>query len=158
MKVCCGCKKSLGTGDFHRSFKASDGLKTQCKQCVKIQSQARYSKKKEHILLCNKAWRSENGHKYAEYRETHRVARRVAHSKRRAAEKERTVPWACDELIKRHYEYAKIMEDTTGEAWHVDHVVPLLGKEVSGLHVHNNLQVIRASENLSKGNQFGGGQ
>ena len=43
-----------------------------------------------------------------------------------------------------------------GTVWHVDHIIPLQGKIVSGLHVVDNLQVIPGSENSRKGNRFYG--
>lgn len=75
-------------------------------------------------------------------------------SKKRAAKLQRTPAWAHKHLIDRHYGYAKIMTDATGIEYHVDHIVPLRGENVSGLHVHNNLQVITATENLKKHNSW----
>jgi hypothetical protein len=49
---------------------------------------------------------------------------------------------------------AAIRKNATGYAWHVDHVIPLNGKLVSGLHVWNNFAVIPAAQNMSKGNRY----
>lgn len=59
----------------------------------------------------------------------------------------RTPVWANLNKIKEIY--AKCPEQ-----YHIDHIIPLNGDSVSGLHVYNNLQCISAKENLFKSNKF----
>ena len=75
-------------------------------------------------------------------------------AKRRAAKLERTVSWSDSNAIKALYTEAQRLTEETGEQHHVDHIIPLQGELVSGLHVQNNLQVLTAYANLSKSNTF----
>lgn len=68
-------------------------------------------------------------------------------AKRRAAKLLRTPKWANLKVIRQFY-------IDCPEGMVVDHIVPLQGKEVCGLHVENNLQYLTKSENSSKGNKL----
>lgn len=43
---------------------------------------------------------------------------------------------------------------TSGEGFHVDHIIPITNELVCGLHVDYNLQILTAQENLTKKNKF----
>lgn len=81
-------------------------------------------------------------------------------AKRRARELQATPSW----LSKQHlgeietiYEEAARLTRETGVLHHVDHIIPLKGKGVSGLHVPWNLRAIPAVENLKKNNKYSEG-
>lgn len=78
-------------------------------------------------------------------------------AKRRSIKTQRTPEWLTVDdiwIINQAYELAALRTKMFGFKWHVDHIVPLKGNLVSGLHVPWNLQVIPAHENISKHNKF----
>lgn len=97
---------------------------------------------------------AKNSAQCARWREENPGKALALSKKRKAAKAKRTPPWADLEKIEQVYEEAKVMTAMMGEPWHVDHVIPLRGKLVSGLHVHNNLQLLPGIENVKKRNNF----
>jgi len=82
---------------------------------------------------------------------------RANDAKRHAAKMHRTPAWLTADdlwLIEQAYELAVLRTKLFGFSWHVDHILPLQGKQVSGLHVPTNLQVIPWVDNVRKANRF----
>ena len=76
---------------------------------------------------------------------------------RHARKLQRTPKWLSQEdlkLIEAKYAMAKWLSEVVGVPYHVDHIIPLRSKKVSGLHIPDNLQVITAKQNLVKGNTY----
>jgi hypothetical protein len=75
-------------------------------------------------------------------------------NKRNAQLRAATPQWADSAAIQRFYDEAQYMQDETGEAYEVDHIDPLQGDLVCGLHVPENLRVVPAAVNRNKGAKF----
>jgi 5-methylcytosine-specific restriction endonuclease McrA len=67
---------------------------------------------------------------------------------------QQTPAWANKFFIGEIYHLAKLRTALLGERHEVDHIVPLRGRNVCGLHVENNLQVITRRANLAKANRM----
>lgn len=81
------------------------------------------------------------------YTENTRDYQREYQKTRRELKANRVPSWANLEAIKEIY-------NNCPDGYHVDHIVPLRGDLVSGLHVENNLQYLLAEENIKKSNKF----
>lgn len=64
--------------------------------------------------------------------------------------------WANTNKIREIYaERDRLNKDLSDpETYHVDHIVPICSDEVCGLHCEDNLRVVPASQNQSKGNRY----
>ncbi|HBO2015862.1 hypothetical protein [Pseudomonas aeruginosa] len=91
----------------------------------------------------------------AQYRTDNAAKVHECRSRRRKAQALRTPIWygEFDEfVIVEAAGLAVCRKEVTGLAWHVDHMIPLMGKFASGLHCGANIQVLPANINLAKGN------
>ena len=140
----CGTTKKLlvwrkhpNTGERYRCGR--------CSYCCRSNMQKKNKKNYESGLYLE--WQRENREHLREYqREYYKgkyAARNAKHDKRI---KERFVFDDMDE-IQEFYRNCP-------EGHHIDHIVPLNGKNVSGLHTVSNLQYLPATENLRKSNKF----
>lgn len=151
--------------DIIRTYKAfslrgSVMTKEEKKEWHKAYNKARYDANPDKVKAHVKSWSKVNPDKQKvynkAYRESNPIKRIALNAKRRAAKQKATPSWLSKdqlEQIQALYYRAKELEKLDGISRHVDHIVPLRGRNVSGLHVPWNLQILTAFENVSKGNR-----
>jgi len=145
MKVCSKCKIEKDSSHFHRKRGRADGLVAQCKPCTSEKSHRYYLENAEAVKASTAKYRSEN----AEFCNSGSNASQAA---RNAAE--RCPVWADKAELREVYAQAFALKCISGISYHVDHILPIKGKLVSGLHVASNLQILTPSENMSKNNKY----
>lgn len=116
-----------------------DMVSRQANQCKKCDSNRSKEYRELHTTECLERSRLHYTNNKASY-----LARNAS---RRALKLKATPIWADLEKIKEIYR-------TCPEGYHVDHIIPLQGEYVSGLHVEYNLQHLSATENRQKSNKF----
>lgn len=122
--------------------KYAEKNKEACRQRVAAWREANKAK----MQAARKAWREKN------------KAKDLANTRmRQLGKKNRTPSWLSDDevwMMDEAYTLAAERTKLFGFPWDVDHVIPLHGEQVSGLHVPWNLQVIPGVENSRKGNRL----
>ena len=157
--LCCG--QFLGRDDFFAA-KTKLGIERQCKKCrtrkIKEATTEWRVKHKDHLRAKTYSWRAANPDRYREHREKSRakhMKKVIARNQQRLEQiKRATPPWADKSAITDLYVLAKVLSRETGMQLDVDHVVPLRGRLVCGLHVGTNLRLLPRRENQLKHNRF----
>lgn len=158
MKPCYGCDVSKPLECFNKHKGMKDGHLNLCKACcykhkARKAIQAWKARNTEKVRAQSAAYREANKEKRSAYNKKwarENPGKSTAKTRRYQTRKlNRTPAWADQEAITAFYE-------ARPEGYHVDHVLPLNGKTISGLHVLANLQYLPANENIRKGNRLYG--
>lgn len=171
---CKVCRKS--------QYKPEQGkiYRDKAKESLREYHQKRYQDKKEFILERQKVYQELNKDSLRTYQKSYYESKKTdteykkkkrawfkswadrnkgrlnaKTNQRRVLKLNATPAWLTEshkEEILYLYELARDITITTGEPYHVDHIVPLKGNNVCGLHVPWNLQILPADLNLKKSN------
>lgn len=173
MKICrnkdCTNIKPQPFTNFVKDERYKDGYQNRCKSCQKKYDALRF-KNNQQVILAKSAIYYRNNlesarKRRAEYRKSHKELQKALEAnwrknnpgkarekcRRYQAKKLNATPkWLTDEHVK---ELQRIYSNCPKD-YEVDHVIPIQGKNVSGLHVPWNLQYMLKSVNRSKSNKY----
>jgi hypothetical protein len=134
---CAGCKTHKAAESFSKNASRPCGLSHMCKACVSAR---------------NKRLGADHAKHYAKNSTYYKIKATF----RKKSVKQATPKWLSAEdknKIISIYLHARDCQVVTGEPYHVDHIIPLQGESVCGLHVPWNLCVLPAEVNIRKSNK-----
>ena len=157
-KECSKCNVEKAYEDFCVSKRNKSGIKAHCKECESNIKKEYYLKNKQHIRDRNDQWKKDNKEQhnknFRKWRKNNLTVMAAHCALNRAKRNNRLVEWANKAYIADLYRNAKEASVIFNIDYEVDHIIPLLGKKVSGLHVESNLQIIPKHLNRTKGNKY----
>lgn len=112
-----------------------------------------YQHNKERALERQRQWEMQNIAYVREWQRKYQRENRQHSAKRRASFRQAVPQWYDHDAVALIYKQRQELEEQTNIPYHVDHIVPLNGERVCGLHWSENLQVLPASENIRKSNK-----
>lgn len=125
---------------------------------VKAKKNQWYIENKDKVIAAAKSQSLDQKRSYQKaWKERNPIWTRADNKARRRRHRQATPPWLTRKQkseIRQIYQIAITMTQTTGEQYVVDHIVPLRGEDVCGLHVPWNLRIITQAENLEKSNKL----
>ena len=181
-KYCYKCQETKSFNAFGRNKSKKDGLSTECRECKRQGDKAYYNtnseqvkqtvakyrnanpekvsqvkhewykKNQQHVYKKSQNWKKLNLDSYSQsqkkYNLLNKDKRNALFAKYRATKLKATPAWFEKDLVGTVYSKAKEW------GFEVDHIVPLQGKTVCGLHCWANLQLLDSSLNSGKRNYY----
>ncbi len=152
MKACAKCKNLLSISAFHNFKRAPDGKHPWCKLCKSAYNKIWASKNKEKIAVGHKRWREKNPGNMVERSKNWRLKNP---GKVKIAQGLRIGRLLQASLSGRFYKQMNsLFQKTKRRNQSLDHIIPLAGKDICGLNVPWNTQIITKEDNKRKLNWF----
>lgn len=148
-KTCTRCLKKLEYKYFQRRNIKTGQLHEQCKFCKAQYRKHRIKTVPGFAERLRELSRKQTKEYHQNWRKKNRGLATSYTVKYKNSKIQRTPSWADLKAIELFYVNCP-------EGYEVDHIIPLQGKNVSGLHVVENLQYLTVKENRSKSNRFEG--
>ena len=157
-KTCSKCQEDKPLEAFYRHKGGKYGVRAQCIPCRNVKASEWVSNNPDKVAVVRaKANKTQATQKYRkDYRNLNKTYFLAKNSEYRSRKLNATPTWLTEEHkaeMQAFYEHAKDCKAVSGQDYEVDHIIPLRGENISGLHVPWNLQVLPAALNREKSNK-----